>query len=93
MFNEATKKAGSISTTLTTGVQSIEVQAKKAFTGNGDRIVTLKLNASQCGSLKLTNDDTATLKCADVNLSGAVEVLIESTGKQTTIDNVTWLSF
>lgn len=93
MFNEATKKAGSISTTLTTGVQSIEVQAKKAFTGNGDRIVTLKLNGTQCGSLKLTTDDTETLKCADVNLSGAVEVLIESTGKQTTIDNVTWLSF
>lgn len=88
--------AGSVSATVTTGIGNISVDAKKAFTSNGTRKISIYIGdaTTPCASESISIDGNVnTVECKDVNTSGSVKVKIALSGKKTTINNITWTAF
>ncbi len=90
-------KNGSVSTTVTTGVGSVSVQAKRAMTGKSARKISITIGeaSTPCASIDIAADstETYTAKCESVNQSGNVKITVTSAGAQTVIDNIAWTAF
>ncbi len=97
MFNQASKNDGTISAEVTTGVGSISVQAKQAYTSEKARTVSITIgDASEpCGSVSIVagKNEVYTAACENVNQSGNVKITVSSKGVQTVIDNIAWTAF
>ena len=97
MFNQASKKGGTISAEVTTGVGSISVQAKQAYTSEKARTVSITIGEASepCGSVSIVADtnEVYTAECENVNQSGNVKITVTSKGAQTVVDNIAWTAF
>ena len=86
--------ASNISTTIATGMKSVSLQAKQAFTGGSasDRKIKISVNGTACVEHALTSStEVETISCTGLSPAANSVLLIESTGsKQVTIDNVSW---
>lgn len=84
-------KAGKISGTVLNGVSKISIQAKKAMTGKGSRTVSILVNNQTCNTLQLPDsNEVVTVACDALDLKGNVVVEVKTTGKQITVDNLSW---
>ena len=83
-----------ITTTIATGMKSVSLQAKQAFSGGtaADRKVKISVNGTACIEQSLqSSDKVETIKCTGLTPTANSVLLIESTGsKQVTIDNISW---
>jgi|GEM_PF-2566563 len=88
-------KSGTVSGTITGGVGTLSFEYRKAFTGQGNRIIELFVNGE---SVKITDpfgnfsgeDETIYTLSYDLNTDDDISIKIETNAAQTTIDNITW---
>ena len=91
MFNKSAKGGGTLETTLESGIASLTLQARKAFTKADKRSLKVSANGTELCTFDLADNDTIqTMPACQINLSGNVKLLIEQSGPQTTIDNIEW---
>ena len=91
MFYQSDKGGGTLETTLETGIASISLQARKAFSKTAKREIKISANGEQKCAFELAEgDDIQTMPDCQIGISGNVTLLIEQTGPQTTIDNISW---
>ena len=84
-------KIGSLETTIPTGIGSISLQAKQAFSGSAsDRKIKISVNGTVClEETALTSSEAEEFKCENLDVSENAVLKIESTAdKQVLIDNV-----
>ena len=98
MFNQSNKSGGTLETTLTDGIGTLTLQARKAFSGTSDRSIKVLINdVEKCSETLAASEEIQTLftkqgnECV-INMSGSVKLTISQSGPQTTIDNITWAS-
>lgn len=91
MFNQAAKGGGTLETNLESGIGTIKLQARKAFTKADTRTIKISANGEQKCTFTLEDNDTIqTMPECQIGLNGEVTLLIEQSGPQTTIDNIEW---
>ena len=85
-------KAGSLETTIPTGIGKISLQAKQGFSGEAsERKIKISVNGTACleETALTSSSDVQEFKCEELDASGNATLKIESTGsKQVVIDNV-----
>ena len=75
------------------GVQSIYVDVRKAYTSSNKRKLKLALNDVVCKTIDITEPDTVmTISCDNVNIAGDVIISLIAEGDQMVVDNITWMS-
>ncbi|MBR4984740.1 MAG: amidohydrolase family protein [Proteobacteria bacterium] len=91
MFNKSAKDGGTLETTLESGIASLTLQARKAFTKADKRSLKVSANGTELCTFELEDNETIqNMPPCQINLSGNVKLLIEQFGPQTTIDNIEW---
>ncbi|MDX8361431.1 chitobiase/beta-hexosaminidase C-terminal domain-containing protein, partial [Cytobacillus sp. IB215316] len=95
MLRRSSDNSSILSSPISDGISSFSVDLKKGFTGSGDRQVELFINGGSIGLSEAFDDtDVHTFSVEELNIAGEVEIqLVNVTGKQVVIDNITWTSF
>lgn len=83
-----------LETTLNNGLGSLEFSVKKAFSGGGNRQVSVSVNGTEvsCNGLSAFDDDIVHhVVCNDINIKNTVSLKIQNKStKQLIVDNVVW---
>ncbi|MGM7682608.1 chitobiase/beta-hexosaminidase C-terminal domain-containing protein [Cytobacillus sp. Hm23] len=95
MLRRSSDNSSIISSPIPDGISSFSVDLKKGFTGIGNRQVELFINGESKGLSEAFDDtDIHTFSVEELNIAEEVEIqLVNVTGKQIVIDNITWTSF
>ncbi len=95
MLRRSSDNSSINSSPISDGISSFSVDLKKGFTGIGNRQVELFINGESKGLSEAFDDtDIHTFSVDELNIAGEVEIqLVNVTGKQIVIDNITWTSF